>query len=57
MYKQYFKSLTDGAETIDDKNIIIQGTDEQRQHGWSVIGGVLAAREGIIELTVTWAEL
>jgi len=57
MYKEYFKRLTDGAETIDDKNIIIQGVDEERKHDWSVIGGALSSREGVIELTVTWAEL
>lgn len=56
MYKEYFKRLGDGAETIDDKNIIIQGIDEERKHDWSVIGGALSDRAGIIELTVTWAE-
>ncbi|WP_157272869.1 hypothetical protein [Paenibacillus daejeonensis] len=58
LYKQYFddKGMTDAASLLDDKNIIIQGTDPNTQQHWSVIGGAMASREGVIELTVNWSE-
>ncbi|WP_458463802.1 hypothetical protein [Paenibacillus sp.] len=58
LYKDYFnaKKLTDTGQTIDDKNIIIQGTDPETQDVWSLIGGTLAGQEGVIELTLTWTE-
>ncbi len=58
LYKDYFdaKKLTDAGQTIDDKNIIIQGTDPETQDVWSLIGGALASQEGVIELTLTWTE-
>ncbi|KAJ3198049.1 hypothetical protein HK101_009479 [Irineochytrium annulatum] len=58
LYKDYFdaKKLTDAGQTIDDKNIIIQGTDPETQDAWSLIGGALASQEGVIELTLTWSE-
>jgi hypothetical protein len=58
LYKDYFnaKKLTDAGQTIDDKNIIIQGTDPETQDVWSLIGGTLAGQEGVIELTLTWTE-
>ncbi|MEK4077389.1 hypothetical protein MHI01_26525 [Paenibacillus sp. FSL M7-0656] len=58
LYKDYFnaKKLTDAGQTIDDKNIIIQGTDPETQDAWSLIGGTLAGQEGVIELTLTWTE-
>ncbi|MFX3646772.1 MAG: hypothetical protein ACE3K2_16840 [Paenibacillus sp.] len=58
LYKDYFdaKKLTDAGQTIDDKNIIIQGTDPETQDVWSLIGGALASQEGVIELTLTWSE-
>lgn len=58
LYKEYFnaKKLTDAGQTIDDKNIIIQGTDPDTQDVWSLIGGTLAGQEGVIELTLTWTE-
>lgn len=58
MYKDYFeaKKLTDAGQTLDDKNIIIQGTDPETKQQWSLIGGALASKEGTIELTLTWAE-
>lgn len=45
------------AQTIDDKNIIIQGQDQEKNTSWSMIGGPLGSQEGAIELTVTWGEL
>jgi len=59
LYKDYFKTqnLSDDAQTIDDKNIIIQGENKQKKQSWSMIGGVMASKEGVIELTVTWSEL
>ncbi|MEO2257491.1 hypothetical protein ABGV43_11395 [Paenibacillus amylolyticus] len=58
LYKDYFnaKKLTDAGQTIDDKNIIIQGTDPETQDVWSLIGGALASQEGVIELTLSWTE-
>ncbi|WP_336765082.1 hypothetical protein [Paenibacillus sp. USHLN196] len=58
LYKDYFnaKKLMDAGQTIDDKNIIIQGTDPDTQDVWSLIGGTLAGQEGVIELTLTWTE-
>ncbi|WP_413407666.1 hypothetical protein [Paenibacillus amylolyticus] len=50
------KKLTDAGQTIDDKNIIIQGTDPETKDVWSLIGGTLAGQEGVIELTLTWTE-
>ncbi|WP_338555276.1 hypothetical protein [Paenibacillus sp. KS-LC4] len=57
MYKDYVneKQLKDGAQTIDDKNIVIQGTISGSEF-ISIIGGKLASEEGVSELTVTWAE-
>ncbi len=61
LYNDYFKSLKleNLGQTIDDKNIIIQGTSSSggSNEAWSLIGGPLAAREGVIELTFTWGEL
>ncbi|MED1722971.1 hypothetical protein [Brevibacillus parabrevis] len=45
------------AQTIDDKNIIIQGQDQEKNTSWSMIGGTLSSQEGVIELTITWGEL
>ncbi|RAU92605.1 hypothetical protein [Paenibacillus sp. YN15] len=58
LYKDYFNAKlgSDAAQTIDDKNLIIQGNTKDNKQSWSVIGGRLASREGVIELTVTWAE-
>ncbi|WP_341281758.1 hypothetical protein [Paenibacillus sp. FSL H8-0537] len=57
LYKDYVneKKLKDGAQTIDDKNIVIQGTISGSEF-ISIIGGKLASEEGISELTVTWTE-
>ncbi|MEK3745553.1 hypothetical protein NST23_23060 [Brevibacillus sp. FSL K6-0770] len=44
------------AQTIDDKNIIIQGQDQEKNTSWSMIDGPLSSQEGVIELTVTWGE-
>ncbi|MGG4141551.1 hypothetical protein ABEW34_00330 [Paenibacillus algorifonticola] len=56
-YKDYVneKKLEDGAQTIDDKNIIIQGTISGSEF-ISIIGGKLASEEGVSELTVSWTE-
>lgn len=58
LYSDYFasKNMTDAGETVDDQNIIIQGTDSEAGELWSVIGGTLSAQEGVVELTVTWSE-
>ncbi|WP_342552303.1 hypothetical protein [Paenibacillus sp. FSL R7-0652] len=58
MYKEYFeaKKLTDSGQTIDAKNIIIQGTEPDTEQHWSLIGGTLASKEGTIELTLSWSE-
>lgn len=58
LYKDYFKTqnLSDAGQTIDDKNIIIQGGNIEKKQSWSMIGGPLSGQEGVIELTVTWAE-
>jgi hypothetical protein len=59
LYKDYFNGLKleNAAQTIDDKNIIIQGEDAVNHHGWSMLGGLLAGQDGVVQLTVTWAEL
>ncbi len=58
LYKDYFngKLGRDAAQTIDEKNIIIQGFTQDNKQSWSMIGGKMASQEGVIELTVTWAE-
>ncbi len=57
-YKDYFsgKLGRDAVQTIDEKNIIIQGFTQDNKQSWSMIGGKMASQEGVIELTVTWAE-
>ena len=59
MYTTYFEAqkLEDAAQTIDAKNIIIQGESPTNSEYWSMIGGSLASTEGVIELTITWQEL
>ncbi|GAA0135118.1 hypothetical protein YSY43_19580 [Paenibacillus sp. YSY-4.3] len=59
LYKEYFKTqnLDDSGQTIDDKNIIIQGDNPDKNESWSMIGGRLSSSEGVIELNVTWTEL
>lgn len=59
LYKDYFKTqnLDDSGQTLDEKNIVIQGDNPEKNEGWSVIGGLLSTQEGIIELNVTWTEL
>jgi len=56
-YKQYFdaKSLTDATSTIDEKNLIIQGTDPKTKQVWSIIGGAKTGKD-VVELTVSWSE-
>ncbi len=57
MYKDYFREqgIDDAVETIDEKNLIIQG--DSADESWSLIGGALSAQEGTNELTLTWTEL
>ncbi|MFC3799741.1 hypothetical protein [Cohnella sp. GCM10012308] len=59
LYKEYFNGeLGENAvQTIDDKNLIIQGNGKSDKEAWSMIGGPLAAEDGTVELTLTWAEL
>jgi len=56
-YKKYIqdKGVKDMAETIDDKNLIIQGDSDTES--WSLIGGVLSSQKDTVELTLTWSEL
>lgn len=56
-YKQYFQDqgVKDTAETLDEKNLIIQGDTDAES--WSLIGGVLSTKEDTVELTLTWSEL
>lgn len=56
-YRQYFldQGVTDTAETIDQKNLIIQGDTDAES--WSLIGGVLSTQEDTVELTLNWSEL
>ncbi|MNO25179.1 hypothetical protein D3C76_150120 [compost metagenome] len=56
-YKQYFQNqgVTDTSETIDEKNLIIQGDTDAES--WSLIGGPLSTQEDTVELTLTWSEL
>ncbi|MDF2938515.1 MAG: hypothetical protein K0Q90_3888 [Paenibacillaceae bacterium] len=58
LYKNYFnvKLGRDAVQTIDEKNLIIQGFTKDNKQSWSMIGGRLSSQEGVIELTVTWAE-
>lgn len=57
LYKTYFESKLSGAgQLIDDKNIVIQGTDDETGNTWSLIGGKMASQEGVIELVLTWSE-
>ncbi|GBF74603.1 hypothetical protein PA598K_02960 [Paenibacillus sp. 598K] len=57
LYKKYFESkLSSDSQLIDEKNIVFQGTDTETGDSWSMIGGLMASQEGVIELTVTWAE-
>ncbi|MFS0838647.1 hypothetical protein [Paenibacillus sp. 1P03SA] len=55
-YKDYFRKrgVTDSGETIDEKNLIIQGSTDKEN--WSLIGGTLSSQEGVNELTLTWSE-
>ncbi|MNJ54842.1 hypothetical protein D3C77_503030 [compost metagenome] len=59
LYKDYFKAqnLDDSGQTLDEKNIIIQGDNPDKNESWSMIGGLLSSQEGVIELNVTWTEL
>ncbi|MGN7760906.1 hypothetical protein [Paenibacillus sp. 22594] len=59
MYKDYFatQNLTDAGQTMDEKNLIIQGTNTGKQEEWSLIGGPLTSQKGVIELTLNWSEL
>ncbi|MBB6024321.1 putative lipoprotein [Paenibacillus sp. JGP012] len=59
LYKDYFtsKKLKDSGQIIDEKNIVIQGTEPDEKQSWSLIGGTTASKEGVIELTLTWSEI
>lgn len=56
-YKQYFdaKSLTNAGSTIDENNLIIQGTDPKTKQVWSLIGSPQAGKD-VVQLTLTWSE-
>ncbi|WP_379151177.1 hypothetical protein [Paenibacillus sp. sgz5001063] len=56
-YKQYFQDqgIKDASETIDEKNLIIQGDTDAES--WSLIGGPLSTQKETVELTLTWSEL
>lgn len=58
LYRDYFqkRKLKDAAITNDERNLIIQGTTEDGKEKWSLIGGSLASQEGVVDLTLTWAE-
>ncbi|MGF6352318.1 hypothetical protein ABIE27_000214 [Paenibacillus sp. 4624] len=58
LYKDYFtdKKLADSGQLIDEKNIVIQGTEPDTKQHWSLIGGALSSQEGVVELTLTWSE-
>jgi hypothetical protein len=58
LYKDYFqkRKLKDAAITSDERNLIIQGATEDGKEQWSLIGTSLASQEGVIDLTLTWAE-
>ncbi|MBU5353966.1 hypothetical protein ACN9MH_21620 [Paenibacillus silvae] len=59
LYKDYFtsKKLKDSGQIMDEKNIVIQGTEPDEKQSWSLIGGTTASKEGVIELTLTWSEV
>ncbi|MDI4650229.1 hypothetical protein [Cohnella hashimotonis] len=59
LYKDYFDAeLGENAvQTVDDKNLIIQGNSKTEKETWSMIGGPLAAEDGVVELTLTWTEV
>lgn len=59
MYTTYLegRKLEDAAQTLDAKNIIIQGESPTNSEYWSMIGGSLASEEGVVELTINWEEL
>ena len=59
MYTTYLegRKLEDAAQTLDAKNIIIQGESPTNSEYWSIIGGTLASEEGVIKLTINWEEL
>ncbi|MEK0313368.1 hypothetical protein [Cohnella sp. 56] len=56
-YKNYFATRIgdNAAQTIDENNLIIQGDSADGKESWSLIGSPLASREGVVELTLTWA--
>lgn len=58
-YKDYFadKLGSEAVQTIDEKNLIIQGNSPDNTQVWSVIGGELSAEPGMVELNITWSEL
>lgn len=58
-YKEYFadKLGSSAAQTIDEKNLVIQGNTPDNTQVWSVIGGELSAEPGVVELNITWSEL
>ncbi|PZD95249.1 hypothetical protein DNH61_11865 [Paenibacillus sambharensis] len=58
LYTDYFntQNLDQSNYTIDNNNIIIQGDNVKNNESWSMIGGALTSRDGIIELTVNWSE-
>ncbi|MBY0012648.1 hypothetical protein [Paenibacillus typhae] len=58
-FKDYFadKLGSEAVQTIDEKNLIIQGNSPDNTQVWSVIGGELSAEPGVVELNITWSEL
>ena len=59
MYTTYHegRKLEDASQTIDSKNIVIQGKSPTHSENWSLIGGNLASMDGVTELVITWEEL
>lgn len=59
LYTDYFeqRKLEDFAQTIDKKNIIIQGDSPTHSEYWSIIGGASSVNEGYVELLISWEEL
>ncbi|MNB77163.1 hypothetical protein D3C75_238450 [compost metagenome] len=58
-YKDYFADRlgSNAVQTIDEKNLIIQGNSPDNTQIWSIIGGELSSEPGVVELNITWSEL
>lgn len=57
-YSEYFREhdMQDAIETISERKMVIQGTNEPARQNWILTAVPAASADGQVELTVVWTD-